>query len=522
MAVAAKDGLAGRGMASGPLSARSRFHNAQNAYSQDFLKLVDRRIDTYVTPNDTIIKDVRQTLLQVREQYDTVHHEAEQKEARLRVIREDIRACDDVQYRKTEQGQALDSMCKELERQYDEKMRDIKETQTSRKVYEHMLARIQREQAILRQKMLRMEEHLGRKKREAQQHAVGSEKARADRVQRSKELEHMELDAEAERTAAARAMDAMKMEIARREQTNHQRQKFEAWRQEVALEAANEAFNASAGRLRKLYAIEKLAQNCLQKITYEQVERSQKTEDGFQKIRDVTGLADVMDIVHKFLNRGVEYEQLHVSVREAEARLNTLRLDFDAFKQKTEGMTFELRGDAMGEIYKDVEQHERGLTEALEEHERCRLRLQRTTLQVEHLRRWAARVGRMLTPMEEPVKVDGPVDFKPFFMRLDDTCRKFVAHVSQQLQRRQLARKDLVKVAKHEYKEQARLLTDKEFMKVNCRVPAAADERRMSRQGASEDDPAASFTEERERCKHDSHEVSRRAQAEQHKKRPKV
>ena len=113
---------------------------------------------------------------------------------------------------------------------------------------------------------------------------------------------------------------------------------------EVALDAANEAFNASAGRLRKLYAaqqtclmfgcgigksswdnplvesedlallsglqVEKLAGNCLQKVTFEQVpllgdgavavpkwreqqcqscikvERSQNTEDGFQKIRE--------------------------------------------------------------------------------------------------------------------------------------------------------------------------------------------------------------------------------------------
>mmetsp|Transcript_10054 Transcript_10054/g.14185 ORF Transcript_10054/g.14185 Transcript_10054/m.14185 type:complete len:84 (-) Transcript_10054:9-260(-) len=81
-------------------------------------------------------------------------------------------------------------------------------------------------------------------------------------------------------------------------------------RHEVALDAANEAFNAAAGRLRKLYAVEKLAGNCLQKITYEQVERSQATENGFQNIRDVTGLTDVMDIVHKFLNRDVEHEQL--------------------------------------------------------------------------------------------------------------------------------------------------------------------------------------------------------------------
>merc|ERR1719375_1676800 len=99
---------------------------------------------------------------------------------------------------------------------------------------------------------------------------------------------------------------------------------FERWRHEVALDAANEAFNASAGRLRKLYAVEKLAGNCLQKITFEQQDRSQTTEEGFQRIREVTGLTDVMDIVHKFLNRDVEHEQLRASVKEAEGKLESL------------------------------------------------------------------------------------------------------------------------------------------------------------------------------------------------------
>merc|ERR1711937_546755 len=120
------------------------------------------------------------------------------------------------------------------------------------------------------------------------------------------------------------ALNAKKSVIRRRKD-------FERRRHEVALEAANEAFNASAGRLKKLWAIEKLGGNCLQKIIFEQVEKSQTTEDGFQKIREVTGLTDVMDIVHKFLNRDVEHEQLKSSVKEAEARLENLREEFDRF-----------------------------------------------------------------------------------------------------------------------------------------------------------------------------------------------
>ena len=41
--------------------------------------------------------------------------------------------------------------------------------------------------------------------------------------------------------------------------------------------------------------------NCLQRLTFDQAEQSEATEDGFQRIREVTGLTDVMDIVHKLL-----------------------------------------------------------------------------------------------------------------------------------------------------------------------------------------------------------------------------
>merc|ERR1719223_1098862 len=153
-------------------------------------------------------------------------------------------------------------------------------------------------------------------------------------------LDSLQRDSTAENEACQQAREIMEMELDRRKEANKRRADFESWRHEVALEAANEAFNASAGRLRKLYAIEKLAGNCLQKITHEQVDRSQTTENGFQKIRDVTGLADVMDIVHKFLNREVEHEQLQASVREAEVRLEALREKFAGFKKNTDGLAF--------------------------------------------------------------------------------------------------------------------------------------------------------------------------------------
>merc|ERR1719169_92773 len=190
------------------------------------------------------------------------------------------------------------------------------------------------------------------------------------------ELELMEQDVENERSVRENAMRIMMGTLQTKRNAIQRRADFERWRHEVALEAANEAFQASAGRLRKLYAIEKLAGNCLQKITFEQVERSQATEDGFQKIREVTGLTDVMDIVHKFLNRDVEHEQLKSSVKEAEARLEALREEFDIYKRDTDGITFDNESaNRSRSIYMEVEEHEANLNQCLKDHEQSRQRL---------------------------------------------------------------------------------------------------------------------------------------------------
>jgi hypothetical protein len=240
------------------------------------------------------------------------------------------------------------------------------------------------------------------------------------------------------------------------------------------------------------------------------MQRSQITEDGFQKIREVTGLADVMDIVHKFLNREVEQDQLRGSVKDSEVRLEALRQDYDAFKRDTEGITFDSGGASRsGEIYKEIEQSERDLNDAMEEHELCRVRLQKTTLQVEHMKRWSARVGHFFKDLEDVTDIKVPADLKPFFGRLTDVVEKFVGQVDQQIKDSKITRSALVQVIAREYSDQDRLMKNEQFLRANCRVPATADGRPASRQGSAEDDPATSFAEERDRCKKDSEDMAK-------------
>jgi chromosome segregation ATPase len=434
--------------AGAPYSAKHRLVSTglggtSNRQCEKFSKLAERITDQFVTDDTAIVEDVRRSLLQVRQQYDSVRHEAEQKDAKLTRLKWDIRMFDNMHSQKGDEGHRLDKICQGLRDQYMEYEKEIHETKTSRKVYVHMLARIQKEQAVLRQKMLLMEEHVTRKVREEFQQSAERERANESRIKAARGSAALKADADMEREARTNAKLAMDAELERRKQATVGRAKFEEWRNTVALDAANDAFNASAGRLRKIFAIEKLCGNCLQKMTFEQIDRSNQTEDGFQRIREVTGLTDVMDIVHKFLNRDVEHEQLKGSVKDAELKLEELRQILQEIKRDTEGIAFDSNedGSSTGAIYKEIEESERRLNDSLEEHEHSSNRLQKTVLQAEHVKRWTARIGQMLASVEEPVKVESPADVAPFFKRLHGTIEKFLEHVSEEIKNQSITSK---------------------------------------------------------------------------------
>jgi hypothetical protein len=476
-----------------------------NTQSLNYLKVVERTTDNFVSSDDTAVKDVRRILLQVRSQYDSVHFEAEQKEAKLKHIREQTRAADATHGNRAEESHRLEDQFHQLQEKLVETRIRTHETMTNKKVYEHMLARIQKEQAILKEKMLKMEGHMDRKRRELHQSQTKAQRAHIEEVQAVNAWHSLERDATTEQVVCEEAVKVMENELDRRKESNKRRADFSSWRTEVALEAANEAFNASAGRLRKLYAIEKLAGNCLQRITYQQVERSQATENGFQQIRDVTGLTDVMDIVHKFLNRDTEHEMLRASAKDAEVRLEALRQDFDESKRKTEGITFDSAGAGRaGDLYKDVEDNERMLNDALKAHEMTRSRLQTTTLQVEHMKRWANRVGQLLKGFDDQIEVQSPADLVDFFRQLEDstdgTMTKFGELVRKHLKEGRITRTMLIEERKNDNKKEEKLLKSEQFIKNNCRVPATADGRPTSRTGGTgtEEDPDNAFALERE------------------------
>eukprot|EP00452_MALV-II_sp_L67-6_P000127 gene127-122_t len=446
--------------------------------TSDFANSLEHTVHVFAQQEDSLVEDMQKNLMETRKQYDDVHAEAERKETELNRIREAIRIAEMAKSgSRSDRDTQLEEQKEQFQKQYEEAQEKILECTTNKKVYTHVLERSRRELAVLKQKVGRMEATLAKRQAEEQVKLAQCRKISQEKEQQVTELEKMEQDIEHERQLREKALSGITFSLQTKKNAIKRRTDFEKWRQEIALEAANWGFNASAARLRKMWAIEKLAGNCLQKIMFEQVEKSQATEDGFQRIREVTGLTDVMDIVHKFLNREVEHEQLKNASKEAEAKLEAIREEYEQFKMETNGLIFDPSSQASRdrEIYQEVERHEAELSASLKEHETAREKLQQAIIQKEHIKRWAKRMAKSLSFFDSYFSFDEDVDLQEFFTRLSsNTIPQLIQEVRNQLSGGRLQRQNFSQAASKEYHEQSRLLNDKEFLRSNCRVVVAS------------------------------------------------
>lgn len=488
----------------------------------DFMRTVERTVDSL---RGNVVRDsyedVRRILATIRRQYDDVHAEADKKENELLQIRRDLRLLEaEAEQVPPERREYASCSVDSLQARLMEVDAEIQTSLETQQVYQHMVARLRREHKIVQQKVGIMEGHLSRKTNEVGKHQDRSRRVHQDKIECVNGLEDLEQEVEFEREICSAALDDLDESLLQRHSEVEHRDEFEEWRYNVALDAANEAFQATAGRYRKIYAIEKLTGNCLQKMTWRQAEQSQNTEEGFQKIREVTGLKDVMDIVHKFLNRETEHEQLRVTVREAELKLDELR-DAEAARQSGGAgllaLQDDIERDRSAALVVEVVAQEHAAMKADHSHALLQRRLREGTLLFENIVQWGKQMSKSLSVIEELPKIEFQPDIVPYFEKLVETVDRFLHRTTEEVTVAKLSKVTAQATAK-EHTEQLKMLTDKDFLRTNLRVPASLDQARPDEgkksrsMGATEEEQAEQdFGMERDRIKNESCDKLRKA-----------
>ncbi|CAD7950939.1 unnamed protein product, partial [Amoebophrya sp. A25] len=265
----------------------------------------------------------------------------------------------------------------------------------TQKVYRHMLERSQRELVFLRDRLRQNESQLQTLARTEASRLAETRKLAESRQLATSLVVRFLLESGNKKERWDNALADVTQQLHHFTEAAKRRSDFAKWRSEVANEAAREAVNVSKGRLRKMWAVERLAGNCLQKIMFEQVERSQATEDGFQRIREVTGLQDVKEILNKFLTMACPMIVIQQSSREFEGKLNKQKQELEALKQ---GSSCSASGAECvvnaKETYDEVEAREADLARIAEDYESAQQFAQNASLALDSLRKWAARMEK--------------------------------------------------------------------------------------------------------------------------------
>jgi len=457
------------------------------------------------TSDESSYDDLRRILSDIRKQYDEVHCLAEHCDSELVEMRRVNRILD-LEAEEQPETLAYSSLTREkVQEQDDAIVAEIQHTGETKKVYKHMVACLQRELKIVQEKIKLMEGHLKRKTHDVEKRQGLSRRVHKEKVSSLNVMDDMEEEVELERMVCSAALEDLDMTLQQRKSEVRHREDFERWRYEVAMEAATEAFQSTAGRFRKIYAIEKLTGSCLQKIIMEQAEQNQTTEDGFQKIREVTGLTDVMDIVHKFLNRNVEHEQLKTYVKEAELRLSNLREAEDNRKSDASALDLSAKqGQLPSCLAAELAKKELELTRAAQQQEELQNDLKRNILLLESIEQWAGRINKSFAAFGSFDPIDTFADVVPYFGTLMHMVDGFMTHVSAELPVGKLAKLTTHATGKKDV-EQQKLLTDKDFIRSNCRVPATLDPRPgATAQKNAENEQDTEVRQERSRLKQEA------------------
>jgi len=111
----------------------------------EFLRHVERTEDAFAVTDDSAVEDVRRILSDVKGQYDQIHMDAQKKEAELVRLKEAIRTEDQKHCAGAEEHSKKEDVRAGLEKQYEDTNRQIAEALTAKKVYNHMLQRVQKE-----------------------------------------------------------------------------------------------------------------------------------------------------------------------------------------------------------------------------------------------------------------------------------------------------------------------------------------------------------------------------------------
>jgi hypothetical protein len=275
--------------------------------------------------------------------------------------------------------------------------------------YQHMLGRLEDDRLLLDKQLERLQ-HL-KKDAEREHHHVKQMMHHQHQRRNKLEKKRREL---ADRIRLASAKREKRLEEARealKEQVRMQtrRETREKKRRQIALEVAGDLGEEEEERLKKQFVTKKMYSTLLQGKLEKNVARSSALQQGFQKIKNATGLSDVDDILQKYLSRDETFGALQKAARDAEKQIEVAASEQRELQSSLESIQLKgVAGQGNRTLYREIDQFDSELAEARKMCNEYKERSMRAAMTLEDVRQCVVKLARKLDIPSDTKELPAP------------------------------------------------------------------------------------------------------------------
>lgn len=374
----------------------------------------------------------RKYLVSLQKTFDKLKSEADAREAHQRKYQQELahldRLCSEARSESTNPPPCLAALQREIETEED----GVKDAVVQKDVFGHMIGRLSKEVLEARQKGRTVSEQL-----EAVERDIAASTLQLQTAKQEAKLVETKFEKLSARVAARRKMqesrlDGIQRVIAERSSLVEKQEERMKMREAVMARSKFDLGAQEEQRLKRMHVIRKVYSSMLEKKITAEEESLGALETTFQKIKIVTGLSDVDEIVVKFKERTQKTQQLQKLTEDLQRQIDQVRESNAALRERLASMkSTEEASSGNREVYKEMDSFNSGLGKARKHCEDARERARRSNVTLEQLK---LAVARFRSKIEgKPYAVPDTKKLPEYLRELDSKLTTMMKSVSESL-----------------------------------------------------------------------------------------
>lgn len=334
----------------------------------------------------------RRYLMSLQKTYDKLKSEADAREAQQLKYQEDLALLDKLCTEARLQSSNPNPKLTQLQREVDQEEQLVKDAIVQKDVFGHMIKRLSAELLEARQSGHSIDEQLEGVEREIAACTAQLHTARQESKHEELKYEKLAAQVATRRKMQESRLNGIQRVIAERSSLVEKQEERMKMREAVMARSKFDLGAQEEQRLKRMHVIRKVYSSMLEKKITAEEESLGALETTFQKIKIVTGLSDVDEIVQKFKERTQKTQQLSKQANEVRQRIDALRESNGQLRERL----FAIRavGDGASrnrEMYREMDSFNKGLNKVMKHCEEAKERAIRSNVTLEQLKLAVAR-----------------------------------------------------------------------------------------------------------------------------------